>query len=110
MFEKVNSKIMAAVSTLFIWMAMGTVIFHSLEKWSWVQSFYFSVATITTVGYGDLYPTTDLSRLVVSLYIISGVSIAIVSLSLIGSSFLAQRENDLLNRSQLRFFKKKKRK
>ena len=110
MFAKMNSKIIVAISAFFSWIAMGTALFHHLENWSWVQAFYFSVATITTVGYGDLYPTTNLSRIFVSLYIISGVSIAITSLTLIGSSFLAQREEEFLKGSQLRFFKKKKRK
>ena len=107
MFEQNRSKVIVAVSALFTWVATGTVLFHHLEPWSWVQSFYFSVATITTVGYGDLYPTTDLSRIFVSVYIISGVSIAITSLTVIGSSFLAKREKELLNRQKIRKKSKK---
>jgi hypothetical protein len=37
---------------------LGTVVFHLLEKWSWIDSFYFTVITLATVGYGDLTPTT----------------------------------------------------
>ena len=99
MVLKTNSKIIVAISALLTWMTAGTFIFHHLEKWSWIESLYFSVATITTVGYGDLHPTTDLSRIFVSFYILSGVSIALVSLTLIGSSFLAQREKELLKRT-----------
>ncbi len=107
MFEKINSKIVVAVSALFTWMAMGTLLFHRLEAWSWVQAFYFSVATITTVGYGDLYPTTDISRIFVSLYILSGVSIALVSLTVIGSSLLEKHEKDFLQRARNSLFGKK---
>ncbi|HLC78251.1 MAG TPA: potassium channel family protein [Candidatus Nanoarchaeia archaeon] len=105
---KTYSKIIVAVSALFTWIVIGTLLFHRLEAWSWVQALYFSVATITTVGYGDLYPTTDLSRIFVSFYILSGVSITLVSLTVIGSAFLAKHERDLLRRTRNSLFGKKK--
>lgn len=40
---------------------------------SMVQMFYWIVTTISTVGYGDFSPTTVPSRLVVSVFILSGV-------------------------------------
>lgn len=55
----------------------GTVLFHSLENWTWIESFYFTVATIATVGYGDIAPTNDTTRLVTALYIIFGVSVGV---------------------------------
>ncbi|HLD40172.1 MAG TPA: potassium channel family protein [Candidatus Nanoarchaeia archaeon] len=97
---KTYSKIIVAVSALFTWIAIGTVLFHRLEAWSWIQAFYFSVATITTVGYGDLHPTTDLSRIVVSLYLLLGVSISLVSLTVIGSSLLTRHEKEVLQRAR----------
>ena len=53
----------------------GTVVYHLLEDWSWVDSLYFSVVTLTTVGYGDLSPTTDLSKLFTVVYLVSGMSL-----------------------------------
>jgi hypothetical protein len=55
--------------------ALGTVVFQALENWSWVDSFYFSVVTVTTVGYGDLTPDTDGAKLFTVFYIIAGISI-----------------------------------
>ena len=60
-----------AISVVFA----GTVVFHILEKWSWVDSFYFTVITLATVGYGDLTPTTQLGKLVTVLFVITGVGI-----------------------------------
>ncbi len=90
--EKEDLHISAAVSALAIWIASGTLIFHRLEDWTWIQAFYFSVATMTTVGYGDLVPTRDITRLCVAIYILSGVSVVVASLGVIGSNAVHKRQ------------------
>ena len=54
---------------------LGTVVYHQLEDWSWVDSLYFSVVTLTTVGYGDLAPSTDGSKLFTVVYLLTGLSL-----------------------------------
>ena len=54
---------------------LGTVVYHLLEDWSWVDSFYFSTVAVSTVGFGDLTPTTDVSKLFTVFYLISGITI-----------------------------------
>ena len=56
-------------------LAVGTVVYQLLEDWSWVDSLYFSTVAVTTVGFGDLTPTTDPSKLFTVAYILSGLSI-----------------------------------
>ncbi len=52
------------------------VIFYRIEEgWSWLDSFYFSVVTISTVGYGDMSPTTPLSKIFSMIFIIMGISL-----------------------------------
>lgn len=63
-----------AVSALVL-LAAGTVGFRLLEDWSWVDSLYYSVIAVTTVGFGDLTPTTDASKLFTVAYVLSGLSI-----------------------------------
>lgn len=55
--------------------AVGTVLFSALEDWSLVDSFYFSVVTVTTVGFGDLTPDTDAAKIFTVFYIVVGISI-----------------------------------
>lgn len=97
-FKIIEIHTFAAVSALIMLIAIGTMAYHYLEGWSLISSFYFSVTTITTVGYGDLYPTTEASRLFTAIYILLGVSIALASLGLIGSSYLERREDRILRR------------
>jgi len=87
-------QLIVAFSALLGMVAIGTVSYHLMEHWSWISSFYFSVCTLTTVGYGDLVPTSDLSRLFTALYVLVGVSIAFTAFGIIGSSYL-RRSQDL---------------
>lgn len=97
---KLKTEVSVGATTLFSWIAIGTVVFHRLESWNWIQSFYFSVVTITTVGYGDFTPTNDISRLFTAIYILVGVSIGLVTLSLIGSEIIRKREQRYSERSK----------
>jgi hypothetical protein len=56
-------------------LALGTVVYHYVEDWSWVDAFYFSSVALTTVGFGDLTPSTDASKLFTVFYIFAGVSL-----------------------------------
>ncbi len=57
---------------------VGAIVFHWLEGWNWVDSFYFVVITLTTIGYGDLSPTTQFSKLVTIFFAINGVAILVM--------------------------------
>ena len=54
---------------------MATVVYRLAEEWSWVDSFYFSAVAVTTVGFGDLSPTTDATKLFTVFYIFMGISL-----------------------------------
>ena len=61
--------------TTTITLSIGSIIYHYLEGWSWIDSIYFSVITLTTVGYGDFSPTTDAGKVFTIFYIIIGIGI-----------------------------------
>jgi voltage-gated potassium channel len=86
-----RAQISGAISALAFFIILGTFLFRHLESWTLIQSFYFTVATLATVGYGDLHPTTDTSRLVTALVIVGGVSVALTALGVIGKAYLDRR-------------------
>ena len=55
--------------------SLATLAYRLLEDWSWVDSFYFSVIAVTTIGFGDLAPSTDASKLFTVFYVIGGISL-----------------------------------
>lgn len=61
------------VAVLFI--AIGTVFYHFVENLKWLDSLYFTVVTLATVGYGDITPKTDAGKLFTIFYIIIGITI-----------------------------------
>lgn len=71
------------VGLVIVALGTGTVVYRILEGWSWVDSFYFCSVAVTTVGFGDLTPTRDVSKLFTVLYIFSGIGII--------STFIDQR-------------------
>jgi voltage-gated potassium channel len=56
-------------------LGIGTVFYHFVEKWNWLDSLYFCVVTLATVGYGDFTPKTELGRFFTIFYILTGVGI-----------------------------------
>jgi voltage-gated potassium channel len=54
---------------------VGTVFFHFVEHWKWIDSFYFCVVTLATVGFGDLSPETNVGKLFTTAYILLGIGI-----------------------------------
>jgi voltage-gated potassium channel len=54
---------------------IGTVFYHFVEHFTWVDAYYFCVVTLATVGYGDLTPHTTAGKLFTTVYIFAGVGI-----------------------------------
>jgi len=52
---------------------IGAAVFHWLEGWGWLDSIYFVVITLTTIGYGDFSPTTPFTKLITIFYGLNGV-------------------------------------
>jgi voltage-gated potassium channel Kch len=82
----------ATMATLCILLILGTVFYSFQEGWSYTDSLYFSVVTLTTVGYGDLHPTTTASKMFTVLYIFIGVGLGFYILSALAKSFIEGRD------------------
>lgn len=72
-FENRNLKLLT-ISTLTV-ILIGTVFYHFIEGLGWIDAFYFSVVTLTTVGYGDFAPETYVGKLFTAVYILTGIGI-----------------------------------
>ncbi|MBY5959274.1 potassium channel family protein [Membranicola marinus] len=70
------------MTTIVILLA-GSVVFHYLEGWDYVDALYFSIITLTTIGYGDFTPQTTGGKLFTIFYIIVGIGIILAFINTI---------------------------
>jgi hypothetical protein len=92
-----DKKIIVASILVTIYLFAGTIFFHFAEGWRVIDAFYFTGTTLTTVGYGDLHPTTDLTKIVAVFFMFSGISIVFYSISFIAQRSF-EREEERLQR------------
>ena len=69
-----NSRVLYdALAILVTILVFGT----SIAKWeglSWVDGIYFSIVSATTIGYGDVHPTSNSGKLATSIFLLLGCS------------------------------------
>ena len=68
----------ATLSLAALILMSGTIFYHSVEGWSWVDALYFSVMTVSTVGTSDLVPQTEFGKLFTIIYIFVGVGVFVL--------------------------------
>jgi voltage-gated potassium channel len=69
----------------------GTIFYWHFEDWSIIQALYFSVVTLTTVGYGDLAPTSDGTQLFTIFYVLTGIGVLVALLTSVAQQYLRQK-------------------
>jgi len=55
----------------------GTLFYRFVEDWGWIDSLYFTVITLTTVGYGDLSPSKTTSKLFTVMLVLLGIGLLV---------------------------------
>ena len=70
-----NKKFLVIIYFMFL-LLFGSIGFYILggEEWSWIDSIYMTVITLSTVGYGEVHPLTDAAKVLSILIIIFGVT------------------------------------
>ncbi|HEX8072513.1 MAG TPA: potassium channel protein [Pyrinomonadaceae bacterium] len=71
--RRVRARLLNALGALAAVVLLGTVSFHLIEGWTLLDSLYFTITTLATVGYGDLHPTSAGGRVFATFFIIVGV-------------------------------------
>jgi voltage-gated potassium channel len=80
----------------------GTIFYWRFEDWGFIKSLYFAVVTLTTVGYGDLHPTSDGTRIFTIIYILTGLGVLVALLSSVAQQYIRQKSEGGSARDRLR--------
>lgn len=66
-------QLMLGIFLMFLVFLAGLFVFMYVEGWGFIDSFYMMVITLSTVGFGEIYPLSERARLLTSIIIICGV-------------------------------------
>lgn len=66
-----------------------------------VGAFYYSMVTMSTVGYGEITPATDSARIIVAIHLIVGVFMSVVILARFVSYLPTPRSMDAAEHAQV---------
>jgi voltage-gated potassium channel len=79
----------------------GTIFYWRFEDWTIIEALYFSVVTLTTVGYGDLHPTSAGTEIFTIFYILTGIGVFVALLASIAQQYIAQKAESPSARERL---------
>ncbi len=79
-----------ALWAFFVAVILGSFAYSYVEGWNYLDSLYFVVVTVTTIGYGDFAPVTDAGKLFTIFYAFFGVATGLYLLGAVGSSMFKQ--------------------
>ena len=94
-FKKKSSELISSIFVVLLLMIISSVIMYNVENQAQPDLFanafsalWWAVATLTTVGYGDIYPVTALGKLLSAVIALLGIGLVAVPTGIITSGFL----------------------
>ena len=79
--------------TIMVMIVVGTVVFSFTEDWSCLDSLYFCISTVTTTGYGDLYPKSTEGKIFNIFYLIISLVLILMFINTMNQHYNQRKEN-----------------
>jgi voltage-gated potassium channel len=90
-FQKSKKQLLAVVSLALGYIVVSSIIIYNVEPQSFNSFFeavYWATVSLTTVGYGDLYPVTDLGRIVAMASSFCGIAIVALPAGIVTAEYI----------------------
>jgi voltage-gated potassium channel len=93
--NKIYLSLLVAVGLVVV---AGTFIMYEIERGAanskmttFLDALWWCVATVTTVGYGDVVPVTSIGRMVALVYMFFGIALISILMAVITNTFYRKR-------------------
>ena len=95
------NRIIHLIITAGLVILVGTIVEYNIESKvpntqikTYLDSLWWCVSTVTTVGYGDIVPVSNLGRIVAIFYMFFGISMVSLMFFVITNTFYKRRYGD----------------
>jgi voltage-gated potassium channel len=89
-------------ATVLFWLSgvtvLGTVGYRTIEGWSWIDSLYMAVITLSTVGFGEIESLSPAGRVFTVVFIGVGVGASLYCLALLAELVVEGRIKDTVRK------------
>ncbi|EGV42606.2 potassium channel protein [Bizionia argentinensis JUB59] len=96
-----RSKIIIAIALLILLLIVGVVGFMVLSDYRWIDALYMTVITITTVGFSEVSPLDDASKIFTVFLILTSVVIVGYAISVITEYILSKNNFEDLKQKKM---------
>ncbi|MEO9892420.1 NAD-binding protein [Aurantibacter sp.] len=102
MLKLFRSKIYLAIFLLVNVVLIGVFGFHFFYDFDWLDAFYMTIITITTVGYNEVNPLGDSAKIFTILLIITSIFIIGFAISVITEYILSRNTLQILKKKRVK--------
>ena len=102
--KKKGAQLISSMFVVGVLMIMASVLMYNIECEAQPEAFqdafsgfWWAIATLTTVGYGDVYPITALWKMLGAIIALLGIGLVAVPTGIISAGFVEQIENSKTN-------------
>lgn len=89
-FKLFKAKIFVAIALLLLLLVIGILGFRLISNYTWIDAIYMTVITVTTVGFGEVQPLDDFSKIFTVFLILTSVVIVGYAISIITEYILSK--------------------
>ena len=101
MFSAIRNKLFVPILLIIVINAFGTIGYMVIEGWSFMDSLFMTVTTVTTVGYGEVHDLTPRGEIFTIVLLILGVGTILYLLSALAKIVLEGELTQIIGRSRL---------
>lgn len=97
----IPANLKTSIALLLLIIVIGTTGFYFIEKVDIITSLYWTIVTVTTIGYGDVVPKTIVGKIFSIIIMVSGVSIALYTFTALMAFSMEGELKTILDEIQL---------